>query len=196
MLVLISVGAVLAALGILAWFVHRRGSLPTAGSVAVRPVARPNVGFWLTGSVVAVVGVVVVVAGALEVAETLRQVDPFTGRGPRATADAVSSVTWGAVVLTVGAYLWRGARRRGVRDRAGRLVIIVGYVLLGVAMSRSLHVAVRMWRAATEEAAREVTLDAMVVFLAWGVPAALLVLLGTRLAQEKVLMTVQGGIST
>ena len=44
--------------------------------------------------------------------------------------DGFAVIVIGFTGLTVGRYLWRGARRRGWRDRLGRLLIIVGYLSL------------------------------------------------------------------
>jgi hypothetical protein len=149
---------------------------------------RPNVIFWFVGSLTFLVGLVLLVAGAVAVADVE---DTFHGTGPEETADGASLFTWGAVVLVNGAYVWRGARRRGFRDRFGRLLIIVGYVVLGVAMSSSLHNSVELWGTTTEEAGSDVLNRTMLGFLGWGVPAACLVALGCRIAPEKVLLTAQ-----
>lgn len=122
--------------------------------------------------------------------------DPFGVAGAEAQADAASLVAWGAVTLTVGAYIWRGARRVGARDRLGRLMIIAGYLLLGMAMSQSVHSAVGLWTADQPEQNQQVLDTSMIQFLGWGVPAALLVFLGTRMAGEKVLMTASTDVSS
>ncbi len=61
------------------------------------------------------------------------------GSGPepgalRPLADGFAVSVIGCTVMTVGRYLWRGARRRGWRDRLGRLLIIVAYLDIGVAL--------------------------------------------------------------
>ncbi|WP_254791124.1 hypothetical protein [Blastococcus tunisiensis] len=114
--------------------------------------------------------------------------DPFHGEGPQALADGASRVTWGAVVFTIGCYIWRAARRRGGRDRLGRALIIAGYVLLGVGLDRTLHSVVGIWAVPTDEGT-DVLVEAMLNFLGWGVPAAFLVWLGVDLADEEVIMT-------
>jgi hypothetical protein len=68
-------------------------------------------------------------------------------------------------------------------------VLVIGYLLLAVALSRTIHSAVGLWAADTPEAEQEVMVEAMVLFLAWGVPAAFLVHVGTRLARDRVLLT-------
>lgn len=148
----------------------------------------PNPLFWFVGTVAVIVGVVLMASGGL----TLWEVnDPFHGEGPEATAHAASVFVWGAVVMVNGVYVWRGARRRGARDRFGRLLIIGGYVLLAVAVSGAVHEAVRMWSATTEQANDHVLTDTMLAFLLPGIPAATLVALGVRTAQEEVLMTAE-----
>lgn len=128
------------------------------------------------------------IAGALAVANLE---NPFHGTGPQKAADAASLVTWGAAVLVNGVYVWRGARWRGLRDRLGRLLIIVGYGILGVALNKCIHSAVKLWTTTSEQASNDVLTRTMLTFLVWGAPAALLVWLGTKLALEKVLMTVE-----
>ena len=118
--------------------------------------------------------------------------DPVNGTGPQETADAAGLFTWGTVVLVNGVYIWRGARRRGLCDRLGRLLIIVGYAVLGVAMSRSIYISTELWATTTQEASNDVLNRTMVAFLGWGVPAAALVWLGTTIAPEKILLTAQG----
>lgn len=172
---------------LLAWCVSR---LDRAGARAEaegrRP--RPNVLCWFVGSLTALVGLVVVAAGVMAVRAVE---DEFSGSGPQDTADGVSLVFWGVVVLVNGVYVWRGARRRGLRDRVGRLLIIVGYVLLGVAVQRATHEAVELWNTPAEEG-NDVLNRAMLALLGWGVPAAALVWVGVRLARERILLTVSG----
>lgn len=149
---------------------------------------RANPFCWFIGSIAVLVGLGMLVGGALAVVNVE---DEFHGTGPQDTADAASIVTWGAIVLVTGVYVWRGARRRGLHDRLGRLLIVVGYALLGIAMSRSLHVSVELWGTTTPEASNDVLDQTMLVFLGWGVPAAILVRLGTWIAPEKIFLTAQ-----
>ncbi len=172
---------------LLAWLFTRFLPPQVRDAADQRPI-RPNVLFWFVGSITVLVGVVMMIGGALAVADVK---DPFHGAGPERSADAASLVAWGAVVLVNGAYVWRGARRRGLRDRFGRLLIIVGYVVLGIALSQSIHSSVDLWATTSEEAARDVLNRTMLTFLGWGVPAAVLVRLGVVLAREKVLMTAE-----
>ncbi|HET6291898.1 MAG TPA: hypothetical protein VFG33_00950 [Kribbella sp.] len=154
-----------------------------------RVTTPPNVAFWVVGTPTMVVGVLVAVRGVVQVMETMEAADPVRGSGPDSLADGASSVVWGAVILTIGMYLWRAAGRRGLQDGIGRLLIIAGYLLLGIALSQGIHVAVGVWSITTEEAAQVLLVELLVTFLAWSAPAALLIHVGTRLAREKVLMT-------
>ena len=149
---------------------------------------RPNVLFWLVGAFVMGGGVLAIIGGVEEVGKAADRPDQFEVTGATATADAVGIVIWGVVVLTIGAYVWRGARRRGWHDRVGRVVIIGGYLLLGIAMTKAVDRAVDIWVVAPEQA-EHVGNDAMVLYLAWGVPAAALVFLGCKLAPERILLT-------
>lgn len=153
---------------------------------------RPNVIFWFVGSVTALVGLFMLVAGGVAVADVA---DPFNGAGPQDMANAASLCTWGAVVLVNGVYIWRGARRRGLRDRIGRLLIIVGYAVLGIAMSRSIHISTELWATTTQDTSNDVLNRSMAAFLGWGVPAAALVWLGAKIAREKILLTAQASTS-
>ncbi|MGZ5405338.1 MAG: hypothetical protein ACXWDL_11870 [Nocardioides sp.] len=165
----------------------RFGSRRRHDDVDKRPI-RPNPIFWFIGSITALAGVVMLVAGAQAVAGVE---DQFHGTGPEESADAASLFTWGAVVLVNGVYIWRGARRRGLDDRFGRVLIIVGYVVLGVAMSSSIHISVELWTTTTSEASNDVLNRTMLTFLGWGVLAAAIVWLGTKIAHEKILMTTE-----
>lgn len=170
---------------LVAWVFSRIGSGRRSADVEQR---RPNVIFWFVGSITALVGMFMLVAGGLAVTDVE---DPFNGTGPEDTANAASLFTWGAVVLVNGVYIWRGARRRGLHDRLGRLLIIVGYALLGIAMSRSIHISTELWATTTQDTSNDVLNRSMVAFLGWGVPAAALVWLGAKIAPEKILLTAQ-----
>ncbi len=170
---------------LLAWCVSRldRGGR-RAERAGLRP--RPNPLCWFVGSTAALVGLVGVASGV----QAVRAVpDEFHGSGPQNTADGVSLVFWGVVILVNGVYVWRGARRRGLRDRVGRLLIIVGYVVLGVAVQQATHQAVELWRTPVDEG-DDVLNRAMLALLGWGVPAAALVWVGVKLARERILLTV------
>ncbi len=148
---------------------------------------RANPFFWLIGSLAVLAGTGMLVGGAIAVADA----ENTGAAGPQDTADPASLVTWGVVVLVNGVYVWRGARRRGWHDRLGRLLIIVGYALLGIALSRTLHISEELWGSTTSGSSNDVLDRTMLAFLGWGVPAALLVRLGTWIAPEKILLTAQ-----
>lgn len=161
----------------------RRTRNPRVGQYSANPL------FWLIGLVTFGVGLLAVINGIVRVADASDHPDPFGVASAESQAEAFSLIAWGAVILTVGAYVWRGARRRGARDRFGRLLIIVGYLLLGVALRQTIHSAFNIG-AAAQSAQEPRALDpTLVQFLGWGAPAALLVFIGTKMADEKVLMT-------
>jgi len=89
------------------------------------------------------------------------------------------------------AYFWRGARKRGLRDRFGRLLIISGYTLLGIALDTGVHSAVGLWSARTEESLQSTGVHALLTFALWGIPAAILGGTGLKLASEKALATAE-----
>ena len=153
---------------------------------------RPNVFFNLIGAVLIVGGIALVVYGFLSAFQVMRGFDPFRGDGPPVRiADGMAVVFWGIIVLTIGRYFWRGARKRGARDRFGRLLIIGGYVLLGIALDRGVHTAVGLWSARSEESLQAVGLNTLFVMLLWGIPAAVLAAIGFKLANEKALATAE-----
>jgi hypothetical protein len=159
--------------------------------------AEPHTLFWGMGSGTMAVGVFTIARGVGRVLDTTELPNQFEGTGPEATADAMSTVSWGAVIFTVGAYLWRAGRRQGVRDRAGRALIIAGYVLIGIALSESIHLAVDIWAVTTEAQGDALTSTIIKTFLGWGVPGAILVRVGcdSRLANEEIIMSVEGRVS-
>ncbi|GAA1642801.1 hypothetical protein GCM10009744_36310 [Kribbella alba] len=87
-------------------------------------------------------------------------------------------------MFTIGRYLWRGARKRGIRDRFGRLLIIGAYVLLGFGLDTGVHNAVGLW---TSGSAESVLVRTLVTFLLWGVAASIIGTIGIKLADEKIL---------
>jgi hypothetical protein len=70
---------------------------------------------------------------------------------------------------------WRGARKRGIRDRFGRLLIIGAYVLLGFGLDTGVHNAVGLW---TSGSAEPVLVRTLVTFPLWGVAASILGTIG------------------
>jgi hypothetical protein len=63
----------------------------------------------------------------------------LTDRGSKAVADAISVLSWGLVVLVSGCYIWRAGTRVAWKDRMGRVLLIVGYCVIGVAVSAPLR---------------------------------------------------------
>lgn len=98
---------------------------------------------------------------------------------------------WGIIVLTIGRYFWRGARKRGLRDRVGRLLIIAGYLLLGVALDRGAHSVVGLWAEASVDGGHSAAVSSIITFALWAVPAPILAAIGFKLANEKALATAE-----
>jgi hypothetical protein len=158
---------------------------------------RPNVLFNLIGVLLIVGGIGLTVVGLAYAVQVVQDFDALRGDGPPVdTADGMALAFWGIIVFTIGRYFWRGARKRGVRDRFGRLLIIGGYVLLGVALDRGVHAAVKLWSAGTGEALQSAGLHTVLVFLLWGVPASILAIIGFKLANEKALATAEMNVDT
>ncbi|TCC32839.1 hypothetical protein [Kribbella speibonae] len=143
--------------------------------------------FRVLGLAVMVLGLINTIRGVGAVLATMDLPDPYSVPGARAIADAAGAVVWGAMILTIGAYIWRGAKRRGARDRGGRLLIVAGYVLVAVALSEAIDVGTGIWNPPTDPDALDPDDEALVTFLAWGAPGAALVHIGAGLAHEKIL---------
>jgi hypothetical protein len=92
----------------------------------------------------------------------------------------------GCTVMTVGRYLWRGARRRGWRDRLGRLLIIVGYLGIGVALVILTRFVLEAM--GNDSGGTDIIVRGLIIIVAIAVPGALLALPGFRLAKEEPLM--------
>jgi len=154
----------------------------------VRP--RPNLIFNVLGVLLIVAGIVATIAGLAYAASVITSYDAFAGDGPPVEmADGAALAFWGILVFTIGRYFWRGARKRGARDRFGRLLIILGYVLLGVGLDRGVHAAVGLWGATDEQSGQSALVHTIGTVAVWGVPAAILAAIGFRLANEKALAT-------
>jgi hypothetical protein len=151
---------------------------------------RPNVLFNLIGVLLIVGGIALTIVGIAYVFQIMGGFDPFKGDGPPVkTADGAALAFWGIIVFTIGRYFWRGARKRGLRDRFGRLLIISGYVLLGLALDAGVHSAVGLWSTQTEQSMQSVGVRTVLTVALWGIPAAILGAIGFKLANEKALAT-------
>jgi hypothetical protein len=150
----------------------------------------------LSGLLLVVIGILAMIGGlalaALTFVGTSAPQLTDLGSGPDAAADlgplvnGFAVVIVGCTVMTVGRYLWRGARRRGRRDRLGRLLIIAGYLDVGVA----LVVLTRFILAAMgdDSDGTDIIIRGLLTCLAIALPGVLLALPGFRLAKEKPLM--------
>ncbi|MFF0264382.1 hypothetical protein [Kribbella sp. NPDC004536] len=148
---------------------------------------RPNILFNLVGVVLIVAGAVLAIYGLVAAVGVLRSFDPLHGDGPPlGITDGLTTAFWGIIVFTIGRYFWRGARKRGARDRFGRLLIIAGYLLLGVGLDTGLHAASGLW---TEGGGNggPVLVKTLVTIAVWGLPGSLLAAIGFKLANEKAL---------
>lgn len=155
---------------------------------------RPNILFNVAGALVGTIGLVLLVAGVLAVVEEMRGFDPLAGDPlPRDVADGISLALWGIVGFTIGRYLWRGARRRGARDRFGRLLIIAGLVLVGVALHSVAQLGPRLWTR-SESVAEAVVTEALITLAVWGLPGTVLASIGYRLAGERELAEFEASV--
>lgn len=153
---------------------------------------RPNVLFNLIGMLLIVGGVGLTIFGIAHIFEIMRGFDPFRGDSPPVkTADGAALAFWGIIAFTIGRYFWRGARKRGWRDRLGRLLIIGGYVLLGVALDAGVHSAVDLWSARTEASGGSAVVRTLIMFALWALPAAIVAGIGFKLAKEEPLATAE-----
>ncbi|HWD83621.1 MAG TPA: hypothetical protein VG497_32200 [Kribbella sp.] len=147
---------------------------------------RPNVLFNLVGVVLIVAGIGLTIYGLVAAVGVLQAFDPLHGDGPPlGIVDGLTTVFWGIIVFTIGRYFWRGARRRGARDRFGRLLIIAGYLLLGVGLDAGMHAASGLWTEGGDGG--PVLVRTLVTIAAWALPGSLLAGIGFKLANEKAL---------
>jgi hypothetical protein len=148
---------------------------------------RPNVLFNLVGVVLIVAGLGLAIYGLVAAVGVMQSFDPLHGDDgpPLGMVDGMTTAFWGVIVFTIGRYFWRGARRRGARDRFGRVLIIAGYLLVGVALDAGMHAASGLWT--TSGTGREVVVRTLVTFLVWGIPGSVLAAIGFKLANEKAL---------
>ncbi len=161
--------------------------------MAAAPVRHsPNVLFNLVGVVLIVGGLGLVVYGFADILRVMDEFDPFRGDGPPvAVADGAALIFWGIIVFTIGRYFWRGARRRGARDRFGRLLIIVGYLLVGAGLDAGAHAGVQLWNNRTDDGMQSAAIHAVLMFLLWALPGAALATIGFKLADEVALATAE-----
>jgi hypothetical protein len=153
---------------------------------------RPNVLFSVAGIVLIVAGLCLTVYGLVDAVQVMSGFDPLRGDGPPVRiADGMGLAFWGIIVFTIGRYLWRGARRRGARDRFGRILIIVGYVLLGVGLDLGVHEAVGLWDSEIGDGAQAVVVRTAVLVAIWAIPGAILAAIGFRMASERALTTAE-----
>jgi hypothetical protein len=101
----------------------------------------------------------------------------------------------GCAVMTAGRYLWRGARRRGWRDRLGGSLIIAGYLVVATALCVLTRFVLAALAVDDAEESGRVLLRRLIAYLAITVPGVVLTLPGFRLAREEPPMTAGVGVS-
>lgn len=157
----------------------------------------PNALFYLIGFVVIMVGIGLVVIGVTDMMTTVQRYEsPLRGDGPAAFTSAAALVSWGAFVITMGRIMWRGARRRGVKDRVGRLLCLISLALVGLAIQALLAGVPEFLRSTTAGEARSNLIQAHIPYVALMIPAMIIGLVGSKMAKEtKPLITVSTGVN-
>jgi hypothetical protein len=150
---------------------------------------RPNVLAWALGVIVIAAGIFIGVLGVLDVIDVSGRANVFSRRNSQAMADAVSWFIWGVIIFTIGCYIFRAARRRGWKDRLGRILISIGYLVLGFGMSKAVHAWVKIWQVSSEKGVQRVALEAGLYLLGYGFVGALLVWIGVKMADEVIILT-------
>lgn len=170
----------------------------------MRTAHRPNVVLWLLGAVLIIIGVVLTLLGLIWAFQAMPDAGPQLSdldAGPDARrdlapmADGFSVVVAGCTVLTVGRYLWRGARRRGWRDRLGRLMLIIGYVLVATALIVLTRFALAALGNGDPDESTRIILTGLIACAAIATPGVLLAMPGMRLANEQPLMNAEASAS-
>jgi hypothetical protein len=153
---------------------------------------RPNILFYLAALVLIVAGAGLAIYGFATAVQSMMSVGPSMSRMPVKIVDGMAQGFWGVFVATIGAYLWRGARKRGAADRFGRLLIVGGYILIGVALDRGLHSAADLWSTGgDQDEIKSIMIHTMIIICLWGFSGAALATIGFRLAHEKAITTVE-----
>lgn len=165
--------------------------------MATAPVPhRPNLLLNVIGVLLIVGGIGMTLYGLLWALRVMQDFNPFQGDGPPfGIADGMAVAFWGIIVFTIGRYAWRGARKRGARDRVGRLLLVGGYVLLGVALDQGVHAGVRLWAARTSSGMETAVWQAILTFGMWAIPATVLAAIGVKMASERYLATASASAS-
>ncbi len=91
-------------------------------------------------------------------------------------------------MLVSGCYIWRAGRRRGWRDRLGRVLLVLGYCIIAVAVSQTVHIVAELWRAGAD-ISDTATFAPLVAFLVIGGPGALVAEIGRRMSDETFLLS-------
>ncbi|WP_433467395.1 hypothetical protein [Spirillospora sp. CA-128828] len=162
---------------------------------AARPASvRPNVLFLLAGLILILAGLAAMLGGLLYGAQAILGADLRPGDLGDAGDDleplvnGFTVVIVGCTVMTIGRYLWRGARRRGARDRLGRLLIILGYLVICAAMVIMMRFILSALDTGDLGEGEKILFRGLIVCAVVAVPGLLLALPGLRMAREQALM--------
>ncbi|MEU9839336.1 hypothetical protein AB0C69_08970 [Actinomadura sp. NPDC048032] len=168
-------------------------------------VHRPNVLFLLLGLLLIVVGAAAMVLGFLYDVQSILGADlgpdlgseGLSGAGPamEPLVNGFTVVIVGTTVLTIGRYLWRGARRRGARDRIGRLLIILGHLVVCAALVAFTRFLLSALDTGDPGEGEKIVFRGLVVCAAVCVPGLLLALPGLRMARERPLMEAEAEVN-
>lgn len=92
------------------------------------PAVRANPLFYVVGFVVILIGFGMALFGVAGVFTIGQRYDSPLHDGRAELVLLATLMLWGFLVVTIGRIIWRGARRRGVKDRVGRLLMIIGWI--------------------------------------------------------------------
>ncbi|SNR51792.1 hypothetical protein [Actinomadura mexicana] len=159
---------------------------------------RPNVLLLLLGLLLIVIGAAAMLLGFLYGVQAVLGTGLGSDLGSADLSDAggdleplvdgFTVVIVGCTVLTIGRYLWRGARRRGARDRIGRLLIILGYLVVCAALVIFTRFVLSALDAGDPGEGEKILFRGLIACAAVCVPGLLLALPGLRMAKERPLM--------
>jgi hypothetical protein len=165
------------------------GAVGTLGGMTSPQRANPL--FLIAGSLVILVGLAMVGLGFAGFATIAQRYDSPLTDGRAELVGLAVLMMWGFLVITVGRILWRGARRRGAKDRVGRLLMIIALGFVAIAILGFLSGLGDMLGATTEEEARAGLIAAHIPYIAASIPALIIGWIGGRMANEReTLLTV------
>ncbi|MFC4910131.1 hypothetical protein [Actinomadura gamaensis] len=158
---------------------------------------RPNPLLLISGLVLILAGTGIMLIGLLTALRTFTQAGLHQGdlgSGPHARhdleplVDGFTALVIGCTIMTAGRYLWRGARRRGWRDRLGRLMVIFGYADVAVALYVLSRFILRALDQGGQETSGQTVIHGLIACALVALPGVVLALPGLRMAKEDPLM--------